>query len=139
MLFRKFSGALLAAAVVLGGAFAVHRAAASQGERRAGRERWEHCALVVSGTVLTEGASQSGVASLCQFRGGAARCEEIRVALTPVRSSVVPSSEASQMQTASSVISRLGNEGWQLVEVGAANAFGVSGDANAFYFKRAVE
>ena len=134
MLFKKHALAFLAAAVVLGAAFGLHRAAASQGERRGGREPWNHCAVVVSGTVLTEGDKRSGVASVCYFRGGKSDCEEIRVPFAQVGDRF--SAEAVQMQTASSVISRLGHEGWQLVDVAPAEAFGVSGGAQAFYFKR---
>lgn len=135
MLFGKQARAFLAAAVVLGAAFGIHRAAASQGERRGGRVHWEHCALVVSGTVITEGERRSGVASLCHFRGGKADgCEEIRVPFALVGDRF--STEAVQMQTASTVISRLGYEGWQLVGVAPAKAFALSGEASAFYFKR---
>lgn len=134
MLLRKYSRAFLAAAAVLGAAFGLHRAAASQGERRGGREPWNHCAVVVSGTVLTEGASRSGVASVCYFRGGRSDCEEVRVPFAQVGERF--STEAVQMQTASSVISRLGYEGWQLVDVAPAVAFGMSGGGQAFYFKR---
>jgi hypothetical protein len=137
MLFRKHAGAfVVAAAVIIGGAFGLHRAAASQGERR-GRERWEHCAVVVSGTVLTEGEKRTRSAYVCYFRGGAAgRCEEVRV---PFTAGGDGSSEAGKLMTASSVISRLGMEGWQMVGQGAAETFGVTGEGPALYFKRAVD
>lgn len=134
MLFKKHARAFLAAAVVLGAAFGLHRAAASQGERRGGRESWNHCALVISGAILAEEGKGSGVASLCYFRGGKADCEEIRVPF--VQAGERFSTDAIQTQTASSVISRLGHEGWQLVDVAPAEAFGMSGGAQAFYFKR---
>jgi methenyltetrahydromethanopterin cyclohydrolase len=135
MLFRKFSGAFLAVAVVLGGAFGLHRAAASQGERREGGERWEHCALVVSGAVFSEGSRRTGLASVCHFSGAVGRCEEVRVPFTGRDSLTM---DAIKLQTASTVISRLGAEGWQLVDEGTAETFGMTG-ARALYFKRPAD
>jgi hypothetical protein len=137
MLFRKHARAFLAAAALLGGAFGLHRAAASQGERREGRERWEHCAVVVSSTVLHEGSRRTGLASVCHFRGGEGRCEEVRVPFAPVRDG--GSLDTLKLQTASAVISKLGFEGWQLVDEGTAETFGVTGGAPALYFKRAAD
>ena len=137
MLYGKHVRSLLAAVVVLGVAFGLHRAAASQGERREGRERWEHCAVVVSSSVVIEGEKRTGRAFICQFRGAASRCEEVSVPLTPGRRA--DSWDAGKLQVASSVISRLGSEGWELVGQGEAETFGLTGEGAALYFKRASE
>ena len=133
---RRYARVFFTAVVLLGGAFGLHRVSASQGVK-ARKARFEHCAVVIGSGYGDEGGKIYGYASVCNFFSSESRCESTRFPFVSVKGDTFP--ESVKMQTAASVISRLGSEGWELVGEGQSAVFGGSPEPRALYFKRAVD
>lgn len=140
---KKFTRALIIACLGLCGAFGLHEVVAAQAKpsrqeagtsTQVGKSRWEYCAVMTGvGSVKTDGRIY-GNATICYFQQGNSPCESITV---EYKGAGGADWDDAALNATSSVVAKLGQEGWEMVGAGGAEAFAARGGASALYFKRA--
>jgi hypothetical protein len=94
----------------------VERAASAQRTNPAPREgEWEYCAAQITVVYATENSKTVGVGQICYFKSSGAKCERVD---TMVDGTLSNSFGVAKADTWAKVISKLGDDGWQLVAEG---------------------
>ena len=117
---------------LLFGSQLVERGASAQRTNPAPREGvWEYCTAQVIGIHGTENKKTVGTGLVCYLKSSGAQCEEFQ---TMVDGPIERSGALATTNSLANIISKLGDDGWQMVGEGPWIA--IKSDDKPLYFRR---
>ncbi len=123
--FALFVGLLL-------GSQLVERAASAQRTNPAPREgAWEYCVAQVTEVYATGDKKTIGTGSICYLKSSGAKCERFQ---TTVEGTLRTSAATARADSVAKIISKLGDEGWQML--GEGPWIVVNSEDKPLYFRR---